>query len=182
MRAPLRPSAVLAVLALAVLAAGCDDDCDTFCSNQADHIEECLPQFEQEWTDVGAGEWASSGDFQAACVAQVDDELARQVEETCTDEATAGDCEATLRQGVVGACTDYIDYFGQSCSDYWRSTTDFTPQAFDPERPAPGDDDDSAAGDDDDATEPGCNCNSSLAGAGWGVLVLLPLVRRRRVG
>jgi|GEM_PF-3888243 len=43
------------------------------------------------------------------------------------------------------------------------------------------DDDDSASGDDDDSTtDPGCTCNSA-GGASLGLLILLPLVRRRVV-
>jgi len=52
--------------------------------------------------------------------------------------------------------------------------------------PPPGDDDDSAGDDDDDdddGPDAGCDCSSSVAGsgsAGWLLVLLLPLIRRRR--
>ncbi len=148
----LRLIVVLAFLPVLVLTSGCGNDCDTFCARQGRYIDRCLPQFDSVWSDLNA-EWTNRGDFVSSCQQMVDDHIASDIELTCAnaeDNDAQRVCESTVREGVFDSCSDDLNKFQQSCTDYWRSETDFLPGAFDPP-PFPSDDDDSAAGDDDDS-------------------------------
>jgi hypothetical protein len=144
-------TAVIALVALS--SGGCSDDCEVYCGNQSDFIDQCLPEFGQSWADVGAGDWTGSSDFAAACNENIALWIEEDIEEACStaeagsDEADA--CADTVRQGTLRACGEHLNDFRVSCADYWQGTLDFVPGAFDPV--PPGDDDDSAAGDDDDS-------------------------------
>ncbi|MBN95165.1 MAG: hypothetical protein CL928_14025, partial [Deltaproteobacteria bacterium] len=140
------------VTSTSILSAGCGDDCTVYCRNQANLIEQCLPQFEQGWSDVGEGDWDNRGQFVAGCVEQIDEYIDQDVEETCDadNDETYQDCQRTVREAAVRSCGDHLNDFRRSCSDYWRGVLDFTPAAYDPE-PLPDGDDDDSAGDDDDS-------------------------------
>jgi hypothetical protein len=131
--------------------AGCSDDCDTYCRNQGRFMGECLPQFDENWSDLDA-DWSSKGDFVKACTEQIDTKTQEEIDAAC---ANAGDderkeCEDTIRQASIRNCGDHVNDFNASCQAYWQGVVDFTPGAFDPPR-REGDDDDSAPGDDDDS-------------------------------
>jgi len=157
---------------VAVAATGCGNDCRTYCRNQANFIDTCLPEFDQEWSDVGEGNWANQGQFVTGCAEQIDSHIVEEIEETCADAADEDvqDCENTVEQAVIQICGEHVNDFNLSCTNFWTSSTDFTPGEFVPPEPEgddddAGDDDDSAvddddagddddsAGDDDDATD-----------------------------
>jgi hypothetical protein len=139
-------------LGFAFSTAGCGDDCDTYCRNQGNFIDECLPQFDQTWSDLADGDWAKKSDFIGVCGDQIEDFILSDIEIACEDasEDDRSDCENTIRQGTIQICGEHLNDFTLSCTDYWSSTTDFTPTPFTPTPPT-GDDDDSAGDDDDSA-------------------------------
>jgi hypothetical protein len=149
----LRLLLVLACVPVLSVVSGCANDCDTFCARQGRYIDRCLPQFDSVWTDLNP-DWQNRGDFVGACNEQVDDRIAEDTEATCAnaaDDASRRVCETTVREGIYDSCSDDLNKFQQSCTDYWRGEVDFLPEGFDPP-PFPGDDDDdSAVGDDDDS-------------------------------
>jgi len=140
---------------LALASSGCSNDCNVFCTNQSSFIDECLPQFGETWPDVGTGEWEDSDDFSAACNENIETWISDDIDETCASTEAGSDdekaCVDTVRQGTLRACGEHLNDFRVSCTDYWQSTLDFVPGAFDP---VPvGDDDDSAGDDDDDSAQ-----------------------------
>ncbi|MCO4771657.1 MAG: hypothetical protein KDA24_16610, partial [Deltaproteobacteria bacterium] len=148
----LRLVLILALLPALAITSGCANDCDTFCSRQARYIDGCLPEFDSVWTDLNA-DWQNRGDFVATCNEQVDDAIADDIEATCANAVDADatrTCETTVRQGIYDSCSDDLNKFQQSCTDYWTGETEFLPGTFDPP-PFPSDDDDSAGDDDDSA-------------------------------
>ena len=147
----LRIAMFLALVPMLLLSAGCGNDCETFCRRQGTYIGRCLPQFDEQWTDLNA-DWTQKSDFVGACNDQIDDRIAADAEETCVNATEGADqraCEQTVRQSVLDACAEDVTKFEQSCDNYWRGEVDFTPGVFDP--PDLGDDDDSAGDDDDSA-------------------------------
>ena len=137
----------------AVAGSGCGDDCQTYCRNQADFIDGCLPEFDQEWPDVSDGSWETKGQFVGGCTDQIDAHEVEEIEATCADAAEEDlkDCENTVSQSVLQICGEHVNDFNLSCTDYWSAATNFTPEEFEPPPPEEGDDDDDAADDDDSA-------------------------------
>jgi len=144
--------ALALVASFAFLTTGCGNDCNTYCRNQGNFIDGCLPQFDQAWSDLGDGDWEKKGDFIGFCQDEVEAYILSDIEEACADAAEADrtDCENTIREGTVQVCGEHLNDFNLSCTDYWSSTTNFTPAPFIPTPPT-GDDDDDSAGDDDDS-------------------------------
>ena len=140
------------VAVFALLTTGCGNDCNTYCKNQGNFIEGCLPQFDQAWSDLGEGEWEKKSDFIGFCQDEIENFIVSDIEEACSEasEEDRTDCENTIRQGTVQVCGEHLNDFNLSCTDYWSSTTSFTPAPFIPTAPE-GDDDDSAGDDDDSA-------------------------------
>jgi hypothetical protein len=140
------------ILGFAFSTSGCGDDCDTYCRNQGNFIDECLPQFDQAWADLADGDWAKKSDFIGVCGDQIEEFILSDIEVACEDASDEDrkDCENTIRQGTVQICGEHVNDFTLSCTDYWSSTTNFTPGPFTPTPPT-GDDDDSAGDDDDSA-------------------------------
>ena len=136
----------------AFLTTGCGNDCDTYCRNQGNFIDDCLPQFDQAWSDLADGDWAKKSEFIGFCADEIDAFILSDIEVACEDasDADRADCENTIRQGTVQICGEHLNDFTLSCTDYWSSTTNFTPTIFTPTPPT-GDDDDSAGDDDDSA-------------------------------
>ncbi len=149
----LRVALLLALIPLlSLVGSGCANDCDSFCARQGRFIDRCLPDYDQEWSDVNS-EWSNKGDFVTACGTQVADRIAEDIDATCANAEEGADrnaCESTVEQSVYDACSEDISKFEQSCTDFWRGETDFLPGVFDPPE-LPGDDDDSAGDDDDSA-------------------------------
>ena len=137
---------------LSVVTTGCNTDCDTYCRNQGNFIDGCLPQFDQAWADLGEGEWSKKSDFIGFCKDEIEAYILDDIEAACADAADEDrrDCENTIREGTVQVCGEHLNDFTLSCTDYWTNNNTFTPAPFVPMQPN-GDDDDSAAGDDDDS-------------------------------
>jgi hypothetical protein len=144
--------ALALVASFAFLTTGCGNDCDAYCRNQGNFIDGCLPQFDQAWSDLADGNWEKKRDFIGFCQGEVEAFIVSDIEVVCEDaeEADRKDCENTIRQGTLQICGEHLNDFNLSCTDYWASTTNFTPALFIPVQPI-GDDDDSAGDDDDSA-------------------------------
>ena len=117
-----RLTLILTLVLLPLLGAlsGCANDCDTFCARQGRYIDRCLPQFDSVWTDLNA-DWDNKGDFVATCKVQVSDQIDIDISETCANAADAEAervCETTVREGIYDSCSDDLNRFQQSCTDY----------------------------------------------------------------
>jgi len=147
-----RLTPLAAIVFFALGAAGCSGNCDRYCSNQGRFISGCLEQFDQEWTDLAAGEWNNRSQFVGACGTTIDAHVEEEIEAVCTAEEGRADCENTIRQGIETSCSDELFVFDRPCSEYFQGFVEFEPEQFIPSPPEPGDDDDDdSAGDDDDS-------------------------------
>ena len=140
------------LLPLVGLSTGCQSDCQTYCARQARYIDQCLPEFDEDWSDLNS-EWSGRSDFVAECNSMIDDHIEADIEESCANAAEGADrreCEQLVRQSANDVCAEDFSKFQQSCTRYWSTEVDFLPGDF--ERPPyPQDDDDSAGDDDDDS-------------------------------
>ena len=65
---------------LSVVTTGCNTDCDTYCRNQGNFIDGCLPQFDQTWADLGEGEWSKKSDFIGFCKDEIEAYIVDDIE------------------------------------------------------------------------------------------------------
>ena len=112
---------------------------------EADYYEDCLSEWNTEWTTLGYDDKVA---FREACNASVETGRS-QVGECC--EGAEGDdlkeCEANTLLAIDRNCENTKEYLRQPCADYWQEVFVFGGPEFPGENPTcddEGDDDDSA--------------------------------------
>lgn len=132
-----RALSIVTVVALGLLSIGCADTCKEMCRFAADYYDECLPQWNAEWSNLG--DYDSKADFRSACIdsantgrSQVSDccpaedaetaceALGSDDMDTCIDDKTS-ECENNTLLAIDRNCEDTKESFRQSCTDYWES-------------------------------------------------------------
>lgn len=159
-----RALAIAAVVALGLLSIGCADTCKEMCRFAADYYDDCLPEWNSDWENLG---YDSKADFRTACIdsantgrSQVSDccpvedaEAACDALDTddvdgCVDEKT-NECENNTLLAIDRNCEDTKESFRQSCTDYWQSVYVIGGPAFPEDNPTCQDLQEEEGGDDD---------------------------------